>query len=140
MVILIQLFFFLHFIYSFDLKRCPPCRGFTPKLIDFYNKYAQEKNLEIIFISSDEDEESFEEYYKEMPWLALDFNEREKKEELSDKLGVDGIPSLILFEAKSGEIICNDARNHIERGDKDGKNFPWNSTNDKKHSDTCSLM
>ena len=127
------------FVFVFSLKRCPPCRRFTPALIEFYNKHGQEKNFEIIFLSSDEDEESFEEYYKEMPWLTLDFKEREKKEELSDKLGIDGIPSLILFDANSGEIICQDARNHIEHGDKQGKNFPWKSTN-KKHSDKCLLM
>ncbi|CAF1306990.1 unnamed protein product [Adineta ricciae] len=61
----------------FSAHWCPPCRGFTPILVDFYNKYGSEKNLEIIFISSDNDEESFNEYYQEMPWLTLDFKERE---------------------------------------------------------------
>ena len=35
--------------------------------------------LEIIFVSSDRDEEGFDEYFGEMPWLALPFDNREKK-------------------------------------------------------------
>ncbi|CAF4876620.1 unnamed protein product, partial [Rotaria sp. Silwood1] len=47
----------------FSAHWCPPCRGFTPILIDFYKKHSEDKNFEIIFISSDNDEESFNDYY-----------------------------------------------------------------------------
>jgi nucleoredoxin len=63
----------------FDFKRCPPCRGFTPQLVQFYNKHHVSKNFEIIFVSSDQDEAHFNEYYNEMPWLALTFSNRELK-------------------------------------------------------------
>ncbi len=55
--------------------RCGPCRSFTPKLIKFYDTHAEGKKLEIIFLSSDSDEESFDEYYKDMPWFKLDYKE-----------------------------------------------------------------
>lgn len=55
---------------------CPPCRRFTPKLAQFYesNKSKFENSFEIVFISFDEDEDGFNEYFKEMPWKALPFS------------------------------------------------------------------
>jgi len=70
----------------FSAHWCPPCRGFTPKLIEFYNNFKQTEkgeNLEIVFISSDRDESSFVEYFDEMPWLALPFSDRDKKVDLT---------------------------------------------------------
>ncbi len=115
------------FILSFCV-RCPPCRSFTPVLIEFYNKHATEKNFEIIFISSDRDEKSFNDYYKDMPWLTLDFKDRKNKEELGKKFSVTGIPTFILIDADSGDVICADARDQIQNEDANGENFPWKST------------
>jgi thiol-disulfide isomerase/thioredoxin len=52
-------------------SRCPPCRGFTPKLAEIYKAY-QAKGLafEILFVSSDRDESAFGEYFGEQPRLA----------------------------------------------------------------------
>lgn len=66
----------------FSAHWCPPCRAFTPKLVEFYNgiKSSEKGNsFEMVFISSDRDQESFSEYFKEMPWLALPFEDRERK-------------------------------------------------------------
>lgn len=63
----------------FSAHWCPPCRGFTPKLAEFYKKYHKDKNFEIVFVSSDKDENQFKGYYDEMPWLALPYKDREKK-------------------------------------------------------------
>lgn len=63
----------------FSAHWCPPCRGFTPKLAEFYKKYHAEKNFEIVFVSSDKNEGDFKGYYEEMPWLALPFSERSRK-------------------------------------------------------------
>ena len=63
----------------FSAHWCPPCRGFTPKLAEFYKKYHTEKNFEIVFVSSDKNEGEFQEYYKEMPWLALPYSDRDRK-------------------------------------------------------------
>ncbi|CAF4846335.1 unnamed protein product [Rotaria socialis] len=93
----------------------------------FYKSYADAKSFEIIFLSFDRDQSAFDEYYGEMPWLALDFSERDKKKELSNKFNVDGIPTLILLNGDSGDIICQDARDRIEDNDPTGENFPWAS-------------
>ena len=94
-------------------------------MIDFYNKYSKEKKFEIIFVSSDEDKESFDEYYKDMPWLKLDHQAQDKKDELDEKFGVSGIPTLILLNGHSGDIISKDARKKIQTDDKTGEHFPW---------------
>merc|ERR1712039_1127083 len=74
----------------FSAHWCPPCRGFTPKLAEWYTAGLKEK-MEIIFVSSDRDEASFNEYFKDMPWLALPYEKREAKSELSEACGVQGI-------------------------------------------------
>ena len=53
------------------------CLGFTPILIEFYNKYRE--NLAIILVSSDKDQSSFEDYVKDMPWYAVPFSRRDIK-------------------------------------------------------------
>merc|ERR1711959_551595 len=56
----------------FSAHWCGPCRGFTPKLITFHNMLAEEGvKFPIIFASSDSDEASFQDYFKDMPWLAF---------------------------------------------------------------------
>ncbi|UJR18210.1 hypothetical protein I4U23_005111 [Adineta vaga] len=122
----------------FSAHWCPPCRSFTPILTEFYNKYSEEKKFEIIFLSSDNDEESFNEYYKEMPWLTLDFKEREKKDELDQKFQIDGIPTLILLDGNTANILCHDARQEIQFYDKQGNQFPWDrSQKTNKSSRSC---
>ncbi|CAF1632899.1 unnamed protein product [Adineta ricciae] len=123
------------FGFYFSAHWCPPCRLFTPKLIDFYKKYAEEKKLEIIFLSSDNDQESFDEYYKEMPWLTLDFNEQDKKDEIENKFEISGIPKLILIDGDTGDVICTDAREQIQNRDKQGENFPWKEKPKDKDED-----
>jgi nucleoredoxin len=82
----------------FFVERCPPCRGFTPLLIEFYKTHSKDKNFEIIYISSDRDEKAFNEYYKDMPWLTLTYSERKKKEELGKKFNITGIPTILLLD------------------------------------------
>ena len=65
-------------IYLFIVTRCPPCRGFTPVLAEFYEVLAEEDRsaLEIVFVSSDKDQSSFNGYYGEMPWSSVPFSNR----------------------------------------------------------------
>jgi nucleoredoxin len=55
---------------------CSPCRKFTPKLAELFKEINNDiKNkLDIVFVSWDEDQDTFNEYFKEMPWKALPFS------------------------------------------------------------------
>ena len=70
-----------------------------------------------------------------MPWLTLDQQEQEKKDELDEKFEVSGIPTLILLDADSGDIICKDARKHIQNEDKTGEHFPWKDGQEKEEKE-----
>jgi len=102
---------------------CPPCRGFTPKLAEFYTADLKAKGLEIVFVSSDRDESSFDGYFAEQPWLALPYAARELKNKLSKKYKVNGIPSFVVLGA-GGELITADGRSAV-MSDPTGKEFPW---------------
>ena len=49
------------------------------------------------------DEAAFEEYYKDMPWLALPYAQRDLKNKLSKKFKVSGIPSLVGLLKSAGK-------------------------------------
>eukprot|EP00929_Paragymnodinium_shiwhaense_P097252 TRINITY_DN58_c0_g1_i1.p1 TRINITY_DN58_c0_g1~~TRINITY_DN58_c0_g1_i1.p1 ORF type:complete len:445 (-),score=138.89 TRINITY_DN58_c0_g1_i1:326-1579(-) len=107
----------------FSAHWCPPCRGFTPKLAAWYKENLAAKGLEVVFVSSDKDESQFKEYFAEMPWLALPFSERAKKEALSKKFKVNGIPALVILDA-DGKTITTDGRSAVSQ-DPAGNDFPW---------------
>ncbi|XP_046576967.1 LOW QUALITY PROTEIN: nucleoredoxin-like [Haliotis rubra] len=107
----------------FSAHWCPPCRNFTPVLVEFYKK-VKSKGLEIVFVSSDRDQESFDDYYDSMPWLTISYADRDRKGQLCEKFGVSGIPSFILLDGNTGAMITKDGRGRVQ-GDEDGNNFPW---------------
>lgn len=107
----------------FSAHWCPPCRGFTPKLAEMYKSTFQAKGLEIVFVSSDRDEDAFKEYYAEMPWLALPYANRTLKDTLSKKYKVRGIPSFVILDSE-GNTITTEGRDEI-MSDPSGTRFPW---------------
>ena len=49
---------------------------------EWYNKFKKSSKgdkLEMVFVSSDKDEDAFNEYYKEMPWHAVPYADRGTK-------------------------------------------------------------
>jgi nucleoredoxin len=106
----------------FSAHWCPPCRAFTPELAKQYKKIQEaELPFEIVFVSSDKSEDAFKEYYEQMPWLALPYENRQGKEQLSDAFGVNGIPSLVLLD-KDRSIITTSGRGAVMGRLED---FPW---------------
>jgi nucleoredoxin len=110
----------------FSAHWCPPCRGFTPQLAAQYKKLTGElgKSFEVVFVSSDKDQASFNQYYAEQPWLALPFEARDLKASLSKKYKVQGIPTLVVLDGKTGELITRDGRSVVME-DESGAAFPW---------------
>jgi len=98
----------------FSAHWCPPCRSFTSKLVKLYEQLnAADKDFEVIFVSSDESQEKFEEYHNEMPWPALPYESDDIKDILSGKYEIGGIPSLVLVNPSNGEIITLEGRSVV---------------------------
>ncbi|XP_059447545.1 probable nucleoredoxin 1 isoform X2 [Corylus avellana] len=96
----------------FSAHWCPPCRAFLPKLIEAYRKIkAKVDAFEVIFISSDRDQASFDEFFSGMPWLALPFGDS-RKASLSRTFKVSGIPMLVAI-GPSGRTVTREARDLI---------------------------
>ena len=68
-----------------------------------------------MFLSGDRDEKSFDEYYGEMPWCTLKYDDRSMKKSLSQMFDVDGIPTLILLKGTLLIITSNKARLGVGR-------------------------
>jgi len=105
----------------FSAHWCPPCRGFTPQLATYHNSHKDKFNFETVFVSSDKDQTAFDEYWGEMPWLALPFSERNLKTTLSSKYKVSGIPTLVILDNQAN-LITTGGRGKVST---DPEGFPW---------------
>merc|ERR1719247_3678577 len=104
---------------------CGPCRRFTPQLVELYKALREAgKDFEVVFVSSDRTQSDFDEYFGEMPWLALPFADRSGKKKLTKKFKVKGIPSVVMLDGTTGETISTNARTSIMEDPK-GEAFPW---------------
>ncbi len=84
---------------------CPPCRAFTPKLVEWYQGFKpKHADFELVFASSDKDEAAMLGYMKEtgMPWPAVKFGE--KKSVGLDKYAAGGIPYLVLIDESGKDL------------------------------------
>lgn len=83
-------------------------------LAEFYEQLKGEDGhddaLEIVFVSSDENHTTFNDYYKKMPWTAMQFEQRGLKNYLSKVLGVHGIPTFIIMTVEDGLIKDKNGR------------------------------
>jgi nucleoredoxin len=93
--------------------------------VAFYNNRRKQgkDDFEVVFISGDEDQPSFDEYFREMPWLAVPFHDSKRRDALNELFDVEGIPTLVIV-GPDGETITSNARGAIE-SDPQGKNFPY---------------
>ncbi|MET0263559.1 MAG: thioredoxin-like domain-containing protein [Rariglobus sp.] len=92
----------------FSAHWCPPCRGFTPELVDAY-KDLKKKNpdFEVVFVSSDEDKDAMQGYMAEykMTWPAVRFD-LSKGLSAVRKFSGNGIPNLV-FVTADGEVLSS---------------------------------
>jgi thiol-disulfide isomerase/thioredoxin len=92
----------------FSAHWCSPCRKFTPKLVEYYNKIVWEHpEFEIIFISSDKSPEAMATYMNEagMPWPAVEFGKLANVPTLKKYAG-DGIPDLVIVDT-TGKVLAD---------------------------------
>ena len=93
--------------FYYSASWCPPCRAFTPKLVDFYKQFkSQHPNFELIFVNHDESGDAMLEYMKTdaMPWPAVRFDDIESVK--ANKYCGAGIPDLVLVDA-DGKVLSD---------------------------------
>nr|XP_033778200.1 nucleoredoxin isoform X1 [Geotrypetes seraphini] len=104
-----------------------PCRQLCGSLADFYSRFRQSERgpkLEVVFVSSDQDPKQWQDFVRDMPWLALPFKEKHRKLKLWNKYRISNIPSLIFLDASTGKVVCRNGLLVI-RDDPEGLEFPW---------------
>ncbi len=92
----------------FSAHWCPPCRMFTPVLVEWYTKFKPgHPDFELVFVSADRDAESMQNYIKEagMPWPAVAFDKA--RGETFMRYAASGIPYLVLIDAEGKAVTGN---------------------------------
>ena len=64
-----------------------------------------------------------QEYYADMPWVAVPFGEYALRRKLMETFKVSGIPHLVIL-GPEGQVVNGNARGAIA-SDPHGKSFPW---------------
>ena len=86
-------------MFYFSMHNCPPCREFTPLLVELYNEHNENgKVIEVVFFSGDQDQSQYNEYFGEMPWLALPYKDPRMKP-AAKHFTVRGLPRLVVLNA-----------------------------------------
>lgn len=116
----------------FSASWCGPCHKFTPVLADVYTELKSKGDFEIIFISADEDDESFNKYFSKMPWLAIPYSDSEKRESLDELFKVSGIPHLVMLD-ESGKVTTDSGVEIIQEYGVEG--YPFSSERVKQLKD-----
>jgi nucleoredoxin len=92
----------------FSAHWCPPCRKFTPELVEYYNRVApQHPEFEVLLFSMDRSAYAMQTYMREtnMPWPAIDYQKLENKEAIRKYAG-SGIPCLVLIDS-TGKVVSD---------------------------------
>ena len=72
----------------------------------------------MVFVSSDSDLASFNEYHADMPWPALPYEARAAAEAAGERFGVQGIPALIVLDGATGALVTKDGRGKVSAAKK----------------------
>ena len=96
----------------FSAYWCPPCRQFTPMLVEWYRqRKISYDNFDIIFVSNDRSPDAMKQYMNvdKMDWPALRYRDAFSSNPLRKYAG-RGIPCLVLLD-ESGSVIASSYQN-----------------------------
>ena len=92
----------------FSASWCPPCRLFTPKLLQFHNEHSSDFEVVLVGWDRSEDEQRAYVVAHEMPWPALP-NKSVHGEKIAALFGVQSIPTLIVV-SPDGKVVSTQGR------------------------------
>lgn len=90
----------------------PPCRRFTPVLIDAVGKINREygsNSFDVVFISHDASQAEFDNHVELMPWYMVAFDNLLVSASLKVQFDVASIPRLVVLD-NQGRLILENAR------------------------------
>ncbi len=82
---------------------------YTPQLVDFYKQANASKNtLEIVYVSSDQSQQEFDEHFNKMPWTAMVCDTPESlktKNNLIQLFKAFRVPCVVVLHGPTGRFI-----------------------------------
>merc|ERR1719171_2397430 len=83
-------------------------------LKEWYEK-AKALGVEIVFVSSDQDKDAMESYFKDHgDYLAVPYDQRDVKQQLDSEFQIEGIPTLVVCKP-DGTVVNPEANDEIEK-------------------------
>lgn len=112
-----------YIVCSYSASWCPPCVNFSPVLSKFHTDHSASKKFQTVLISRDRDQAGFKKYFDHVsydyavpPGAASDA--------LSKKYKISGIPSVLVIDARTFQVVCAEGRQGISK-DPSASKFPW---------------
>ncbi|KAG9449325.1 hypothetical protein H6P81_009290 [Aristolochia fimbriata] len=104
----------------------PPCRSFAHQLLDVYDELgvSEPGKFEVVFVSSDSNEDEFDQNTSSMPWPSIPYRDKALKK-LSRIFLVNRIPAVVLL-GPDGKTLSTNGRNLITSHG--AKAFPFTET------------
>ena len=101
--------------FYFGAHWAPPSRLFTSTLQEkFYSIVNKdEKSAEVVFVTDDREASHFERNFKKMPWYAVPYESKQNIGNLKSRYGVYDLPTLIVVDPSTGEVIDHDGREYV---------------------------
>lgn len=88
----------------FGASWCDKCQKDLPKLIPFYENWKSKEGLEVVFVSLDQDQESYIKFSKDFPWISsCDFKGWETKAAVD--YCVFASPTMYLLDAQNTILL-----------------------------------
>lgn len=100
----------------FSLFSYKSCADFMPKLVEVYEKLKTKgESFEVVMIPLDDDEESFKQDFKSMPWFSLPVKDK-KCEKLARYFELSTLPTLVIIGPDGKTLHSNVAEAIEEHG------------------------
>jgi nucleoredoxin len=71
-----------------------------------------------VFVSNDRDQDSFSQYFREMPWVAIPYDDSERRNEVQRKFGVTSLPTLVVLSKTGSSVSKKAIKEVLEQGEK----------------------
>lgn len=101
------------YAFYYSAKWCPPCRAFTPELVEAYKAIkAKHPDFELVFVSSDRTGDAMLDYMASygMVFPAVNFEQRRSIAVLKRPEHESGIPNLVFMSADGKELSTSFSR------------------------------